>query len=364
MRLPPLRPQPADPKRTSLAEGYGSASQPLTLAEELGAVAAGVWMLVGLFLDGLAHIELRPDTFFTPWHAVLYTGFGAAVTSGVVPVLRRRTTVQSWRSAIPPGHAWSLIGIATFGAAAILDLVWHETIGFEVSNEALLSPSHLVLMVGGVLALSGPIRTGWQRLDQSGSFRSWLPLTGSLALVSGIAVFFTSYASAFGRDSAASYPSTDTHTHELAEFNEVAFEQLRELWGLAGILVSTVVVVVPLLLLVRRATPPFGAITFLYVALGAILPALGEFRQGLTVITTAAAGFVADLTMQRTRYVVAAAGVAAFGIWCGYFASLAARGKLEWSPALWAGSIVLATLVAVTLGYVSSPAIAPNRRST
>ena len=283
------------------------------------------------------------------------------MTSGVVPVVRRRRSSRRWRAAIPAGHAWSLAGIATFGAGAVIDLIWHETLGFEVSNEALVSPSHLVLMVGGVLALSGPIRTGWRRLDQSASLRAWLPLTGSLALVTGIAVFFTSYASPFGRDSAASYPSTATHTHELAQFDEVAFEQLRELWGLASILVSTVVIVVPLLLLVRRTTPPPGAVAILYVALALILPALGEYRQWPTVITTATAGFAADLTLQRTRSVVAAAGVAAFAIWCGYFASLAARGKLEWSPALWAGSIVLATLVAVILGYVSSPATAPDR---
>ena len=329
-------------------------ARPLTLVEELAAIAAGVWMLVGLFLDGVAHIELKPDTFFTPWHAVLYTGFGAAVATGVTPVVRRRSTSASWRDAIPDAHAWSLVGIAIFGAGAVLDLVWHETVGFEVSNEALLSPTHLALMLGGILALSGPIRTGWRRLDGSAPLRAWLPLCGSLALVSGIAVFFTSYASPFGRESAASFEATDTHTHELARFDEVSFDQLRELWGIAGILVSTVVVVVPLLLLARRTTPPFGATTILYVAIALVLPALGEYRQWPTVITTAAAGVVADVVLQRTRSVVASAGVAAATIWGGYFATLAVRGELRWSPALWGGSIVLAALLALTLGFVSS----------
>ena len=36
-----------------------------------------LWIIAGLYLDGSAHHHI-PDlieTFFTPWHAVLYSGF-------------------------------------------------------------------------------------------------------------------------------------------------------------------------------------------------------------------------------------------------------------------------------------------------
>ena len=34
-----------------------------------------IWGIGGLFLDGWAHTNLpRLETFFTPWHAVLYSG--------------------------------------------------------------------------------------------------------------------------------------------------------------------------------------------------------------------------------------------------------------------------------------------------
>ena len=39
----------------------------------------GTWMLFGLFLDGWAHQAEKPETFFSPWHGILYSGFVAAV---------------------------------------------------------------------------------------------------------------------------------------------------------------------------------------------------------------------------------------------------------------------------------------------
>jgi hypothetical protein len=36
----------------------------------------GLWLIGGLHLDGWAHHHIRLDTFFSPWHAVLYSGFG------------------------------------------------------------------------------------------------------------------------------------------------------------------------------------------------------------------------------------------------------------------------------------------------
>src|SRR5829696_493240 len=39
------------------------------------------WFVGGLFLDAWAHIHLSNlETFFTPWHGVMYSGFLAVVT--------------------------------------------------------------------------------------------------------------------------------------------------------------------------------------------------------------------------------------------------------------------------------------------
>lgn len=35
----------------------------------------GTWLVLGIFIDGYAHNHDVVETFFTPWHAILYSGF-------------------------------------------------------------------------------------------------------------------------------------------------------------------------------------------------------------------------------------------------------------------------------------------------
>lgn len=45
-------------------------------------VLLATWLIGGVFVDGWAHNNLaKLETFFTPWHALLYSGF-AATPSG------------------------------------------------------------------------------------------------------------------------------------------------------------------------------------------------------------------------------------------------------------------------------------------
>lgn len=324
------------------------------------ATLAGVWMIVGLFLDGLAHVELRPDSFFTLWHLILYSGFLAAAAATVVPVIRRHRSRASWSSAVPSGHRLTLIGVATFGAGAVLDLVWHQTVGFEVSNEALLSPSHLVLMFGALLALSGPVRSGWANLSSFSSLASWVPMVISLALLTGVALFFTSYLTPFGRQSAATFPATTTHTHALGTSNPAAFAQLREVWGVSGILLSTLILVVPLMFILRRARPALGAVTILGLAIGVLVPALGEFTQWTAGIAVAVAFGVADVVVRREQSTVVLGTVVALVFWAVYFIGLELTDGVRWSPSLWAGTIVLASMVGAAVGLLVSQGAAPS----
>jgi hypothetical protein len=43
-------------------------------------ILIGLWLMIGLFVDGWAHNNLQSlETFFTPWHAIFYSGFLANV---------------------------------------------------------------------------------------------------------------------------------------------------------------------------------------------------------------------------------------------------------------------------------------------
>jgi hypothetical protein len=119
-----------------------------------------LWILAGLYLDGSAHHHI-PDlieTFFTPWHAVLYSGFAASAGLLLITQWRNVSKCYRWTHSLPKGYMASLVGAVIFMFSGGADFLWHTAFGFEVGLEALVSPSHLALAVGGVLMISGPLR--------------------------------------------------------------------------------------------------------------------------------------------------------------------------------------------------------------
>lgn len=67
----------------------------------------GAWLVIGVVVDGWAHNNDKPETFFTPWHGVFYSGFAvcAAWMCWQVPRSDRRPPVPAGaaRSARRPG---------------------------------------------------------------------------------------------------------------------------------------------------------------------------------------------------------------------------------------------------------------------
>src|SRR5262245_15255747 len=117
------------------------------------------WFLGGIYLDGWAHTHVPAlETFFTPWHAVLYSGFAAVAFALAVTQARNMRHGAPWRQALPAGYGLSLVGAGIFLIGGMLDLLWHLLFGIERSIEALLSPTHLILATGGILMVSGPLR--------------------------------------------------------------------------------------------------------------------------------------------------------------------------------------------------------------
>lgn len=324
----------------------------MRLREEMVLVAFGAWMIVGLFLDGWAHSTQRPDGFFTPWHGVLYTGFTGAAATALWQVRRRHRPGAPWGDAITPGYGLSLVGLVLFALAAGGDLVWHQALGVEVSLAALLSPTHLVLMIGAVLALSGPLRTVWLSADPPTRLREFFPALLSVTLAAGVGVFFTMYASPFGQAPAALYPSTSTDIHDFSRVSPAAFAQLREMWGLAAILVTTVLLLVPALVLTLRWRPPAGSLVIYFTLVGILETANGEFRRWPLVFSGVLAGVVAELLNRHRASPIVFASIVPVALWSGYFAALQVAYGVQWDAELWAGAIVLSAVVGAGLGLL------------
>lgn len=189
----PVETSRAEPPR-ALPEGYPAGGR----AFDWAIVLLSGWLIGGLHLDGWAHNH-HPDleTFFTPWHAVLYSGFFALFLTLFFTFVRNAGRGYPRRRALPLGYNLSLVGGFIFLVGGVLDLTWHTLFGIEANTEALLSPTHLILATGIVLMVSGPLRAAWQHPAVGrgrAPFVALLPVLLSATFLLALFAFFTQFA--------------------------------------------------------------------------------------------------------------------------------------------------------------------------
>ena len=328
---------------------------------DMATTAFGVWLILGLFVDGWAHLN-RPglESFFTPWHAVLYSGFTAAAAWLAVLGLRRWRQGRRGPDVLPAGYRLGAVGVALFGLGGLGDMAWHVAFGVEVGIDALLSPTHLLLLAGAVLLLSTAWRATWSRPTSTPPrLRTELPAVLSMTLVTAAAAFFLLYVSVF-TSSAAAVPLTripeGAPGHEAAELLAAA--------GLAGYVVTTVLLVVPLLMFDRRGRRPVGAAFILVSAVSWLSAMVASSADALAAAagTTVAAALLEVALVHHTRRatrreplhtIITAALVPAF-LWPAQLISVAIVDELRWPPTLSLGVVVLTALVAAALGLLAA----------
>src|SRR5919106_6409445 len=116
----------------------------ITLAILVIATAGAFLQIGGASWDITSHIMEQPETFFTPSHAVLYTGVGlltaASGIGGILLIKNKELKGKSYSTAFK----LLVIGTAISVAAGPSDFLWHEAVGAD----GLLSPPHLALITG------------------------------------------------------------------------------------------------------------------------------------------------------------------------------------------------------------------------
>jgi len=143
---------------------------------------AVLWLESGTFLDAWAHNNIpRLETFFTPWHAVLYSGLLAAAMMIFAPIFINHRRGAAWREAIPRGYELTVLGIGLMFFVGVGDMTWHVLFGVEQNIDALFSPTHLAAMVCIGLAFAGPLRAIYQRSKAPSGFGEGLLLTLAVA---------------------------------------------------------------------------------------------------------------------------------------------------------------------------------------
>ncbi len=252
----------------------------------------------------------------------------------------------------------SLLGAAIFIVGGMGDMVWHTIFGIEEDIESLVSPTHLILVLGGSLIVTGPIRSAARRSPRSTGWKAVLPMVLSVTLTLSMFTFFTQFVSPL----AEVFATNDVP--ELGTFGDVDVDN-QEL-GVAGILVHSALLMGATLFMALRWKLPIGSLTIMLTLNAALMSVLEDTY--LLIIVGAISGVAADLLLWRLRpsamrvtelRIFAIAVPAVF--YMVYFAALAYTDGIGWPVELWTGSIVLAGAVGLFLTFLISPAESSQR---
>ncbi|MEA2186830.1 MAG: hypothetical protein QOK16_1841 [Solirubrobacteraceae bacterium] len=343
-------PPEAAPRRGRRAPDV--AGTPISRRGDLVTIALATWLIGGVFLDGWAH-KTQPalETFFTPWHAVFYSGFAAV--AGWIGWLAwsRHEPGGSWARALPRGYLPAGAGILLFSVSGLGDMAWHETFGIEQGIAALLSPTHLGLFAGMFLIATAPLRSLWsdQALGRTASLGRLLPAVLSLALTGALCAFMLMELNVFNDR----FYSVDLQRFIAESFMGDGFVFDRNIQaGVAGFIVTTVVLFGPLLFLLRRWELPPGAIFAVIGTQVVGMAALSGFEipviVALGLIGAAAVEGCALLlrpSPQRLVGVRIFCAVAPAAFWAVYLGGTAiADGGLGWRAEIWGGAVAWSAL--------------------
>ncbi|MCX6463369.1 MAG: hypothetical protein NTW05_07235 [Pseudonocardiales bacterium] len=314
--------------------------------------ALALWFTLGLFLDAYAHANIPElESFFTPWHAVFYSGFAATAGWVLWTVWGHVREGRRGRAAVPVGYGPTLVALPVFVVSGALDMAWHELLGIETTTDIFFSPSHLGLITAMILILTTPLRAAW-----ADPVRPTPTATAvlTLAFATSLVLLFLTYGSAL-------LFSPRAVVQSLSDLEDGGAEGLA-----ARVVVTSTVLLAPLLLLARRWRLPFGAATAVYGTAALISAVLTGFERLALPITVLAAGVLVDVlarvlrpsAARRTAFwgFAAAAGGLTWALWLGV--ASAVEGRLPAVVELWTGLPIITAL----LGWLLAVIVLPTAR--
>lgn len=312
------------------------------------------WLVGGLMLDAWAHSNVPElESFFTPWHAVFYTGFLA--TAGWVLSLVWRNTRTGLRgfAAVPNGYRAAMVAIPIFAVSGIADWSWHTVFGIEQSIDILFSPSHLGLVASMFVIVTSPLRSALARAELSSGLGALWPALLACGMAAALVLLFLEYGNALNYSARAIVWSFSTDKGP----------DIRRL--AAGMVITNIVLLTPLLYVARHWRLPFGA-ALLIMLPSVILSGAETAGKNLGVlIGFACAALGVDLLAQWLRPTAERRGayqifatIAPLFTWSLYLGVASSSvGHLPTIVEFWTG----APVVAAMLGWLVSSLLLPTR---
>ena len=165
---------------------------------------------VGGSWDITNHLLSKPETFFSPPHALMYSGVAISLT-GVVLSFIGWKNLKKFKDSYFLSLKIKLIGIGLLTGAGPLDFIWHSYFGLD----GLLSPPHFTLIIGMFLCSIG----GMVGISRYLKFNNSQSLAKYLLILAVIPVWL----SASGIISSLSLPFSSTDFFQFNPEPTVAF---------------------------------------------------------------------------------------------------------------------------------------------
>jgi hypothetical protein len=318
----------------------------------LAVVFSGMWV-VGAYIDMYAHVRLTDelDTFFTPWHAPVFFGFGCTGALLLVTAFRNHQRGYPWSRSLPRAYFLSLLGIVGFWLAGAIDAAWHTMFGFEKDFDAVISPPHILLQFSATMTGVGPLRTIWGQADNP------------LRIPRGAIVFLSTYA-LLVFNNIFDYVNPFVFPWGMKSFvaGHPIGADIAQRLGFASMLLFVVGAMWIVLMSIRYWRPPFG--TFCLILSAAIAAVACAYGRGFPFILDGAiAGLVADILYRsflpgrnptlRLRLFGFIVPVTLYGA---YAVTILVLDETTWSIHMWGGVTVISGLIGVLLTFLVTPA--------
>ena len=301
----------------------------------LGATA---WLVAGLQLDAWAHATIPElETFWTPWHAVLYSGIaacGGVLAWRIHRLLPRDGLTPGALLGLPPALRVAAAGMALLLVGGGVDTLWHNLFGIERELEIFVSPSHVLIIVGMVLVAAGPALLRAAAPDPAGrggrlgGADTVLVLASALLATTPLQIF-TLHANVLG------WPHLGSGERPMQVTGPDAL-------AVHGYVTSTVLLVVPVHLIGRRWRLPVGTAPVLVGVPAVVLWAIfGDPGTGWYPVTLVAAAVLTEAVLRGLHRLGRGvlAGLPVDGRWV---VLGAAAPTLLWSAVLATGAVVRA----------------------
>jgi hypothetical protein len=297
-----------------------------------------MWFVGGLVLDLWAHSRGRVapnEGFFTPWHIVFYLGATALAAVLVREIVGRHRDGATWLESIPRGYGYAAAGMPLFFVCGLIDFTKHTITGFDLAAEAPIDPSHLGIIFGMAMMVSGPIHAAWVNGDTRPTWRERWPavisLAASLTAITLITLFSSPLAKVWADPAVLAMFQPDTiYAPSLA---------------ISGMLISAGLLAGFLLPVMRRGILPVGGFAAV-MAINAALMTI-PYSQYRLIPAAIAAGIVYDVIAVRLRgddrpIVRQMCGAAIpFVFFVLYFLGLALMGRMGWPFHVWSATLLI-----------------------